>query len=194
MLCLHARHALGGMRNRAVEQCRNDRSDGGVLRVQRHRLQIHANEHSVEVHASIESYGKRPIEYLYDLGALGSTTLLAHATLVTPGEIAMLVETDTAVSYNPVAAMWKGNAIAPALDYIRRGLRVGLGSDATRNDAFRMIDAAESAQRIAFGIPADDFSCGAGWTWFEAATQGGAMSRDSVQRPAPSLPAAKPTT
>jgi 5-methylthioadenosine/S-adenosylhomocysteine deaminase len=137
-------------------------------------FQIHANEHTLEVHACIESQGRRPIEYLADLGALGRTTLIAHATLVTPAEIELLAQTDTAVSYNPVAAIWKGNAIAPALEYIQRGIRVGLGTDATLNDGFRLVEGAETAQRIAFGIPTDDFSCGAGWTWFDAATQGGA--------------------
>jgi 5-methylthioadenosine/S-adenosylhomocysteine deaminase len=137
-------------------------------------FQIHANEHTLEVHASIEAYGRRPLEYLLDLGALGRTTLIAHATLVTADEIRILKETGTAVAYNPVASMWKGNAIAPALDYIAQGIRVGLGSDATRNDGFRMIDAAEACQRIAFGMPRDDFSCGAGWSWVHLATQGGA--------------------
>ena len=137
-------------------------------------FQIHANEHTLEVHASIEATGRRPIEYLSDLGALGHTTLIAHATLVTGSEMEMLRATDTAVAYNPVASMWKGNAVAPALDYAARGIRVGLGSDATRNDGFRMIDAAEACQRIAFGMPRDDFSCGAGWRWVHAATQGGA--------------------
>ena len=137
-------------------------------------FQIHANEHTLEVHASIEATGRRPIEYLGDLGALGPTTLIAHATLVTGAEMELLQATDTAVAYNPVAAIWKGNAIAPALDYMTRGIRVGLGSDATRNDGLRMIDAAEACQRIAFGIPRDDFSCGAGWRWVDAATRGGA--------------------
>jgi 5-methylthioadenosine/S-adenosylhomocysteine deaminase len=139
-------------------------------------FQIHANEHTLEVHAAIEAYGRRPLEYLFDLGALAPTTLIAHATLVTADEMSILKETDTAIAYNPVASMWKGNAVAPALDYIARGIRVGLGSDATRNDGFRMIDAAESAQRIAYGMPRDDFSCGAGWQWIYAATQGGAAT------------------
>lgn len=137
-------------------------------------FQIHANEHTLEVHASIEAYKRRPVEYLYDLGALARTTLIAHATLVTADEMGLLKDTDTAIAYNPVASMWKGNAVAPALDYMTRGIRVGLGSDATRNDGFRMIDAAEAAQRIAYGMPRDDFSCGAGWRWMHAATQGGA--------------------
>lgn len=137
-------------------------------------FQIHANEHTLEVHACIESFARRPIELLYDIGALGHNTLIAHATLVTAQEMQMLRESDTAVAYCPVASIWKGNAVAPVLDYLANGIRVGLGSDATRNDAFRMIDAAEAAQRIAYGMPRDDFSCGAGWRWFDAATLGGA--------------------
>jgi len=137
-------------------------------------FQIHANEHTLEVHASIESFGRRPIELLHDIDALGPTTLIAHATLVASHEVQLLRDTDTAVAYNPVASIWKGNAVAPALDFLANGIRVGLGSDATRNDGFRMIDAAEACQRLAYGMARDDFSCGAGWRWFDAATRGGA--------------------
>ena len=146
----------------------------GFCRDQNILFQIHANEHTLEVHASIEASGRRPIEYLHDLGALGSHVLIAHATLVTSEEIKMLATTDTAVAYNPVASLWKGNAVSPVLDFFSAGIRVGLGSDATRNDGFRMIDAAEACQRIAYGMPRDDFSCGAGWRWIDVATRGGA--------------------
>ena len=139
-------------------------------------FQIHANEHTLEVHRSIEMYGLRPIEYLAKLGALGKTTLIAHATLTTPHEVELLADTGSAVAYNPVASAWKGNAVAPALHYMERGIRVGLGSDATRNDGFRMLDAAESCQRIAYGLGMDYFSCGAGWRWVHAATAGGAAA------------------
>ncbi len=94
--------------------------------------------------------------------------------MVTSDEIKILRDTDTAVSYNPVASQWKGNGVAPALEYARQGVRFGLGTDATRNDAFRLMDAAESCQRLIFGLPNEDFSCGAGWLWVDAATRGGA--------------------
>jgi len=139
-------------------------------------FQIHANEHTGEVQSCLEAHARRPIEFLHMLGALGPTTLLAHATLVTPEEIGMLEDSDTAVAYNPVAAIWKGNNVAPALEYLERGIRVALGSDATRNDGFRMLDAAEACQRLAYGMRVDDFSCGAGWRWLHAATAGGAAA------------------
>jgi len=116
------------------------------------------------------SRGLRPLELLDRLGALGPQTLVAHATLVTPREIARLRDTGTAVSYNPTASAWKGNAVAPADLMVELGVRVGLGTDATRADAFRLMDAAETAQKLAFALPVGDASTGGGWRWLEAAT------------------------
>jgi cytosine/adenosine deaminase-related metal-dependent hydrolase len=138
-------------------------------------FQTHANEHLASVERSIEQRRRRPIEHLHHIGALGPQALLAHATLVTPEEIAMLRDTGSAVSYNPVASAWKGNAVAPAHLMATLGVRVGLGTDGTRSDGFRLLDYAEAAQRFAFGIGIGDSSCGAGWSWLERATRNGAQ-------------------
>lgn len=137
-------------------------------------FQIHANEHTPEVEWSLESHGLRPIELLNEIRALGPQTLLAHATLVTSREVGIIEETGAAVSYNPVASSWKGNAVAPALEFAARGIRFGLGTDATRSDGFRLMDAAETAQRLTAGIRVDDWESGCGALWVEAATRGGA--------------------
>ncbi len=137
-------------------------------------FQTHANEHLVAVERSLVERGLRPIEHLDKVGALGPHTLLAHATLVTPRELRRLQETDTAVAYNPVASQWKGNAVAPAEMMHEFGIRFGIGTDGTRSDGFRLVDAAEATQRIAFGVPAGDFSCGGGWIWLDHATEAGA--------------------
>lgn len=138
-------------------------------------FQTHANEHLVAVERSLNAHGRRPIEHLAHIGALGPASLLAHATLVTPGEVRLLAERDAAVSYNPVASAWKGNAVAPAQAMLAQGIRLGMGTDGTRSDAFRMMDYGEAAQRFAFGMMVGDSSCGAGWTWLDMATRGGAQ-------------------
>ena len=143
-------------------------ADNGIL------LQMHSNEHFPDVHECIVRFGKRPIELWDELGILGPQTLLHHATLVSPNEIDLLDRRGAAVSYNPVASQWKGNAVAPALHFAQRKVRMGLGTDNTRMDAFRMMDGAENCQRIAHGMSVLDFSCGGGWTWVDAATRGGA--------------------
>lgn len=137
-------------------------------------FQTHVNEHLVAVERSLEQRGLRPVEHLYKAGALGPQALLAHATLLTPSELKMLQDTGSAVSYNPVASAWKGNAVAQAQLMDTLGIRLGLGTDGTRSDGFRLLDYAEAAQRFAFGLAVGDSSCGGGWPWLEQATRGGA--------------------
>lgn len=136
--------------------------------------QLHANEHFPEVHDSILQFGKRPLELLAEHGVLGPHVLIHHATLATDREVALLQKTGAAVAYNPVASEWKGNAVAPALAFAAHGVRFGLGSDNTRFDGFRTLDAAEHAQRLTYGLRSADFSAGAGWTWVDAITRGSA--------------------
>ncbi|AKO96142.1 Cytosine deaminase [Marinovum algicola DG 898] len=137
-------------------------------------FQIHTNEHHVEVHWSVCTHGKRPLEYFADHGAVGPHTLHHHCTLVTDREIEILRETGSAVSYNPLASAWKGDRIAPALGFAARGVRFGIGTDSTRSDALRLLESAETAQRFSQGMQNADFSCGAAWTWIDAATRGSA--------------------
>ncbi|MEU8890864.1 amidohydrolase family protein [Streptomyces sp. NPDC048442] len=137
-------------------------------------LQIHVNEHLASVERSLKSVGRRPVEYLHHIGVLGPHLLGAHATLLTPGEMKMLADSGAAISYNPVASAWKGNAVAHATMLAAMGVRFGTGTDGTRGDGFRLVDAAETAQRLAYGMAAGDSSCGAGRMWLEYATSLGA--------------------
>lgn len=134
-------------------------------------FQTHVNEHLVAVERSLVANGRRPLEHLAHIGALGPHVLIAHATLVTPSELNILRDTGTAVAYNPVASVWKGNAIAPALQMQASGVRFGLGTDGTRADGFRLMDAAEALQRAGYGLASGDSSCGGGWLWLDAATR-----------------------
>lgn len=139
-------------------------------------LQIHSNEHFPEVHECILRHSLRPTELLHKYNVLGPHVLLHHTTLVSEPEIDLIIETDTATSYNPLASIWKGNAVAPALRFAQRGVRFGIGSDTTSADGFKNLMAAEACQRIEHGLPVADFSCGAAWTWVDAATSQGAAA------------------
>ena len=145
-------------------------------------FQVHVNEHLAAVERSLVDRGLRPLEHLDRAGALGPQTLAAHATLVTPSELALLRDRGAAVAYNPVASAWKGNAVAPALLMASLGIRLGLGTDGTRSDGFRLMDAAETAQRLAFGLASGDSSAGAGWTWLAMACAGSADAAGLRQR------------
>ncbi|MFT4014410.1 MAG: amidohydrolase family protein [Paracoccus sp. (in: a-proteobacteria)] len=126
-------------------------------------FQTHVNEHLVAV--------ERALEHLAHIGALGPQTLIAHSTLITPSELNLLRDSGTAVAYNPVASVRKGNAIAPALQMQALGIRFGLGTGGTRADGFRLMDAGETMQRAGHGLASGDGSCGGGRLWLEAATR-----------------------
>ena len=140
------------------------------------KLQIHSNEHFPEVHDCVTMKGKRPIEFMESIGILGPHLLLHHTTLVTNKEVGILARTNTPVSYNPIASIWKGNAVAPALEFSERGVSFGIGSDTTSADAFKNLCAAEACQRVKHSMPVDDFSAGAAWTWTNAASKGSAVA------------------
>lgn len=155
-------------------------------------FQTHVNEHLVAVERALVAHGRRPLQHLAHVGALGPQTLIAHSTLITPDELNLLRDSGTAVAYNPVASVWKGNAVAPALQMQALGIRFGLGTDGTRADGFRLMDAAETLQRVGYGLASGDSSCGGGWLWLEAATRmaAGAARLDAVTgRIAPGLAA-----
>ena len=109
-------------------------------------------------------------EGLFEDAILGPQCLLAHVTLLTPTKITMLRDSDTAMSYNPGASSFEGNAVAAALTFAAQGIRFGIGTDGTRGDGFRLTDAAETAQRLAYGAQTGDSSMGGGWTWLDHAT------------------------
>ncbi|MGI5351313.1 amidohydrolase family protein [Streptomyces sp. CA-250714] len=133
-------------------------------------FQIHVNEHLAAVERSLKSVGRRPLDHLHHVGALGRHTLCAHTTLLSPREVRLLADTGAAVSYNPVASAWKGNAVAQAGMMAAFDVRFGTGTDGTRGDGFRMVDAAETAQRLTSGIDTGDSVCGAGRLWLDHAT------------------------
>ena len=137
-------------------------------------FQIHTNEHHVEVHWSVTKYGMRPLEFFAENGAVGRHTLHHHCSLVTDSEIEILRNTQSGVSYNPLASAWKGDRAAPAMAFASRGVRFGIGTDGTRSDGLKMLEAAETVQRLTQGMQLADFSCGAAWTWIDAATRGSA--------------------
>ena len=139
-------------------------------------FQTHANEHLVAVERSLVARGLRPIELLAKVNALNPSTLLAHATLMTPRELGLLRDTGAAVAYNPVASAWKGNAVLNAELLHELGIPFALGTDGTRYDAFRLLDAAETAQRLTHGLTMGDFSTGGGWTWLDHGTHLGAQA------------------
>ena len=83
-----------------------------------------------------DAYGKRPVEYLDDLGILGPNMLLAHVIDLDEREIAAIARTNTKTVMCPTAAVKMGSRMtstAKLPEMLQQGICVSLGTDAGNN-------------------------------------------------------------
>lgn len=92
-------------------------------------IHAHSNESIDDVKLAKKHHGKRPIEYLYDLGILGPDVVLAHCIWLSNREIQILRKTGTSVAHCPVSNMKLADGIAPIPTLMKNSINVGLGSD-----------------------------------------------------------------
>src|SRR5919198_4422483 len=99
-------------------------------------LTLHQSNRPATVQMYLDSYGKRPVEYLEDLGVLGPNLLLAHVIGLDMQEVEAIARTDTKTVMCPTAALKLGSRMtATALlpEMVARGICVSLGTDAGNN-------------------------------------------------------------
>lgn len=97
-------------------------------------VQTHFNEARQEVDATRDLFPefKGSEADLYEhFGLLGSQSILAHCTVMNDYETKRIRELDCGVAHCPVANMTVGGGFmaAPIRDFLRRGIKVGLGTD-----------------------------------------------------------------
>ncbi|HCC46874.1 MAG TPA: putative aminohydrolase SsnA [Elusimicrobia bacterium] len=99
-----------------------------------HKLGVGFHIHTAESQADqlhCESHHKlRVVERLRDYGILGRQSIAAHCVHVNDEEIEILKKTETAVAHNPQSNANNSVGIADVANMARRGVLVGLGTDA----------------------------------------------------------------
>lgn len=105
-------------------------------------IQIHVAETRKEVFDSIKKFGKRPVEYLNDIGFLSRRVIAAHCVWITRREIGMLGKKGVKVAYNPVSNMKLATGgVAPVCEMVEEGVCVTLGTDgAVSNNSLNMLE------------------------------------------------------
>ncbi|HWH80470.1 MAG TPA: amidohydrolase [Candidatus Binatus sp.] len=111
-----------------------------------------AESHSV-VEAVRQQHGKNGVvEFLQQFGIPASNSIFAHSVHVSNDEIAILKETGTSVSHNPVSNMMLGDGVAPVVEMLRQGVNVALGTDGAASnhsqDLFDTMKAASLLQKV----------------------------------------------
>jgi len=113
-------------------------------------IHMHLSESVFEPDWCMRRYGKRPVEVYDELGFLDGRVLASQCVQVLPGELDLLAERGVRAVHMPLSNCEVGGGVAPVSDMLRRGMRVGLGSDGYVNNFFEII-------RGAFLIPKAHF-------------------------------------
>lgn len=92
-------------------------------------LILHLAETREEIEETEKRFGKRPAQYLEDLGVLGSHLILDHCVYLSNSEIDLLAERQVRAVHNPESNMKLASGIAPVPEMLAKGVTVGLGTD-----------------------------------------------------------------
>ncbi|NNJ11292.1 8-oxoguanine deaminase [Chloroflexales bacterium ZM16-3] len=153
---------------------------------------VHSHTHLAETldeeRYCLETFGRRPVELIEDLGWVGPDVWHAHVVHPSSDEVGRLGRTRTGVAHCPSSNMRLASGIAPIRALVGAGARVGLGVDGSAsNDGSHMLAEARQAmllQRV-LGDPA---AMGAREA-LRLATRGGAevLGRDDIGQLAPGM-------
>ena len=114
---------------------------------------IHVCEGMNDVYDSLRNYGCRPVERLLYNGLLGERTLLGHCIHVSPAEMDIIKETGTMAVNNPESNMGNAVGCAPVLQMMKKGITVGMGTDAYTHDMLESLKVFLIIQRHNAAMP-----------------------------------------
>lgn len=101
-------------------------------------MTLHQSNNQSSVDASLRQYGKRPVEYLEEIGVLGPNLLLSHVVGLNDAEVDCLARSGTNAVMCPTAALKLGQGITSKgrlPEMLEKGVCVGLGTDAGNNSS-----------------------------------------------------------
>ncbi|WP_315110928.1 putative aminohydrolase SsnA [Clostridium intestinale] len=100
---------------------------------------IHTSEGIDDLYDSLRNHGKRVVERLMDFDILSDKTIAVHCVHVNSREMEILKQTNTNVVHNPESNMGNAVGCSPVLEFIKRGINVGLGTDGYTSDMMESI-------------------------------------------------------
>lgn len=113
-------------------------------------LHTHLAETEDEEVFCLEKFGLRPVAYMESLGWVGQDVWFAHSVHVNENEIQVYAREGCGVAHCPTSNMRLASGIAPLIEYLRAGLKVGIGVDGSAsNDGSHLLAEARMAMLAA---------------------------------------------
>ena len=116
-------------------------------------ISAHVAESQSVVDCVHQQHGKGGVvEFLQQFAIPGRNSIFAHSVHVSKDEIAILQQTGTSVSHNPVSNMMLGDGVSPVVEMLRQGVNVALGTDGAASnhsqDLFETMKCASLLQKV----------------------------------------------
>ncbi len=118
---------------------------------------VHVAEAASDQEHNQREFGLRVVERLEKFGILGQQSIAAHCVHVSSREIELLAETGTAVAHNPQSNMNNAVGVADVPGMVRKGVLVGLGTDAMTVNMLEEVRAALFVRHLAERNPSAGF-------------------------------------
>jgi putative selenium metabolism protein SsnA len=118
---------------------------------------IHVAEAQGDQDVALRKSGKRVVERLKQFEILGPRSIAAHCIHVTPKEMDLLADTQTAVVHNPQSNLNNAVGIAKIIEMKRCGVLLGLGTDAMTTNMLEELRVALWAQHLGNADPSVGF-------------------------------------
>jgi cytosine/adenosine deaminase-related metal-dependent hydrolase len=127
---------------------------------------LHVHTHLAETEDEdafcLEKFGHKPVAYMETLDWIGDDVWFAHSVHVNSDEIALYARTGCGVAHCPSSNMRLASGIAPILEMLTAGVKVGLGVDGSAsNDSSHMLAEARQAMllsRVGAGLSGGSLS------------------------------------
>ncbi len=119
-------------------------------------LHTHLAETADEEDFCLDRFGHRPVAYMQEVGWIGDDVWFAHSVHVNAEEIQLYAHTGCGVAHCPSSNMRLASGIAPILEMLTQGVKVGLGVDGSAsNDSSHLLAEARQAMllsRVGAGV------------------------------------------
>jgi 8-oxoguanine deaminase len=105
------------------------------------QLHTHLAETQDEEEFCLEMFGHRPVAYMQEVDWVGEDVWFAHSVHVNEEEIGVYARTGCGVAHCPTSNMRLASGIAPILEMLKAGVKVGVGVDGSAsNDGSHMLE------------------------------------------------------
>lgn len=143
-------------------------------------IHIHIAEQILEVEDCIESFGKRPVEWLLSNHNVDKRWCLIHATHLSQQEIRRLAHSGAVAGLCPTTEANLGDGIFPLFEYLSEGGHIAIGSDSNISvspiEEIRWLEYGQRLARRQRNVCVSDREQHTGTNLYERCLAGGAQA------------------